>query len=237
MSKNEILTIIPARGGSKGLPRKNIKNLLGKPLIAYTIEAAKNCSVKSRVIVSTDDEEIAGIAKKFGAEIPCMRPKQLADDSSSTIDCVKHMLKFLKTTENYNPDYIMLLQCTSPLRSKENIEEAYLKLKNSNYDGVVSVCEYDHNPYWASVFDGERLKYFIDNGKKINRRQDLPEVYRINGAIYLVKTEALLRENTFEVNELLGYKMSRNSSIDIDNALDFKIAEFLLKEGEKICGK
>lgn len=225
----DILSIIPARGGSKGLPRKNIKELCGKPLIAYTIEAAKESKLTNRVIVSTDDEEIACISKKYGAEIPYFRPKELSSDSSPTIDAILHMVGYLKESEGYNPDYILLLQCTSPLRNSKSIDESIKKLITSEFDALVSVCESEVNPYWSNIFDGDKLKYFIEEGKKINRRQDLPKVYRLNGAIYLIKTEALKAYRTFEPNSLTGYIMDEHSSIDIDTELDFKIAELIIK--------
>lgn len=225
----DILGIIPARGGSKGLPRKNIKHLCGKPLIAYTIEAAKESKLTDRVIVSTDDEEIAYISKKYGAEIPYLRPKELSSDSSPTIDAILHMIDYLEKSEGYRPDYILLLQCTSPLRDSKSIDESINRLITSEFDALVSVCEAEVNPYWANVFDGDKLKHFIEEGKKINRRQDLPKVYRLNGAIYLIKTEVLKAYRTFEPDSLTGYIMDEYSSIDIDTELDFKIAELIIK--------
>ncbi|MEG1254894.1 acylneuraminate cytidylyltransferase family protein [Clostridium sp.] len=228
--ENEILAIIPARGGSKGVPRKNIKKLEGKPLIGYTIEAAKNCSSVSRVIVSTEDNEIAEVSKQFGAEIPYLRPSELSGDNSPTIDCILHVINYLKENEDYKPDYVLLLQCTSPLRNSTHVEETIEKLLNSNYDSIVSVCEAEVNPYWANVFQGDKLKYFIEEGKIITRRQDLPDVYRMNGAIYLIKTDVLIKERTFEPENLMGYIMDSYSSVDIDTEMDFKIAEAIVKE-------
>lgn len=224
-----ILAIIPARGGSKGLPRKNIKQLCGKPLIAYTIEAARESKLTNRIIVSTDDEEIASISKKYGAEIPYFRPKELSDDSSPTIDAILHMINYLEKKEGYNPDYILLLQCTSPLRDSKAIDESISMLVDSEFDALVSVCEAEVNPYWANIFDGDKLKHFIEDGKKITRRQDLPKVYRLNGAIYLIKTEVLKAYKTFEPNSLTGYIMDEYSSIDIDTDLDFKVSELIIK--------
>ncbi len=229
-----ILAIIPARGGSKGVYRKNIRDLNGKPLISYTIEAAKKSKYINRLVVSTDDIEIAEISKKYGAEIPCLRPESLSGDVSPTIDCVVHMLNYLKQTEEYIPTHIMLLQCTSPLRNFKHIDEAVEKLKNSNENALISVCESEVNPYWTNVFEGEVLKPFIKYGYKITRRQDLPDVYRVNGAIYLIKTELFLEEKTFQPSSLTGYIMDSYHSIDIDTELDFKIAEVIMNGlGEK----
>lgn len=231
---NKILAIVPARGGSKGVPKKNIKKINGKPLISYTIEAAKSCKLIDRVVVSTDDIEIAEISREYGAEIPYLRPNDLAGDKSPTIDCIIHMLDYLKENEDYVPDYVMLLQCTSPLRNSKHVEEAINKLFETRKDAIVSICEAEVNPYWANVFNGDNLEYFIEEGKNITRRQDLPEVYRLNGAMYIVKTKILLQEKTFEPKSLTGYVMDDISSVDIDTAMDFKIAEIIMKEREEV---
>ncbi len=225
-----ILAIIPARGGSKGVYRKNVRDLNGKPLISYTIEAAKKSKYINRLVVSTDDFEIAETSKKYGAEIPCLRPEDLSGDVAPTVDCVVHMLNYLKESEGYIPTHVMLLQCTSPLRNFKHINEAVEKLKSSSENALISVCESEVNPYWTNVFDGELLKPFIKDGYKITRRQDLPDVYRINGAIYLIETELLLKEKTFQPSSLTGYVMDSYYSIDIDTELDFKIAEVIMNE-------
>lgn len=224
------LAIVTARGGSKGLKGKNIKELCGKPLINYTIDAAMKSKYIKRVVVSTDNEDIAKVAKKAGAEIPCMRPEDLATDNASSIDVVLHMINYLKETENYNPEFIILLQPTSPLRDYKHIDEAIEKLLKTDMDAIVSVCESEVNPYWSNIFNGEKLEYFIEEGKKITRRQDLPNVYRINGAIYAIKTNVFIEEKTFEPESLTGYIMSSKDSIDIDEALDFKLAEIIMEE-------
>lgn len=229
-----ILAIIPARGGSKGLPGKNIKELNGKPLIAYTIEAARESKFIDRVVVSTDDIEIANISMSYGAEIPCLRPKELSNDMSPTIDCILHMLEYLKTNDLYIPKYVALLQCTSPLRNNKHLDEAIERLKSTKKDAIVSVCEAEVNPYWANIFNGDNLEYFIEEGRSILRRQDLPKVYRENGAIYIIKTEVLIKEKTFEPKNLTGYIMSNEASIDIDTLLDFKFAEIIIKERSRI---
>lgn len=228
--KKEVLAIIPARGGSKGVKRKNIRELNGIPLIGYTINAARNSKHVSRVMVSTEDAEIADVSMSLGAEVPFLRPSELASDNSPTMDCILHMLKYLEENEGYIPDYVVLLQCTSPLRTSKHIDEAYEKLINSSFDSIISVAEVESNPYWSNIFKGEKLEYFIEDGKKITRRQDLPEVYRMNGAIYLAKLNVLKNENTFECENLTGYIMDEYASVDIDTEMDFKIAEVILKE-------
>lgn len=231
--KEDILAIIPARGGSKGVKMKNLKMLNNTPLIAHTILASKNSEFINRTVVSTDNIEIANISKKFGAEIPCLRPEKLAQDNSLTIDSVFHMLNYLKKKENYNPKYVLLLQCTSPLRNEVHIDEAIKKLLSSNFDGIISICEAEVNPYWTNILKQERLQYFIEEGKNIKRRQDLPPIYRYNGAIFLAKTEVLKKEKTFEVENLTGYIMDRESSIDIDSEFDFKITEAIMNIKKK----
>ena len=169
---------------------------------------------------------------KFGGEVPCLRPEKLATDSSSTIDSVIHMINFLKQKEKYIPDYICLLQCTSPFRKCEDIDTAIEKLVDSEFDGIISVCETEVNPYWTNIFENNRLKYFLEEGKFITRRQDLPKVYRYNGAIYIIKVDVLVKGKSFETENITGYIMSNANSIDIDTDLDFKIAEILMKERE-----
>ena len=228
----KVLVIIPARGGSKAIPRKNIKDLNGKPLIAYTIEETKKSKYIDRIVVSTEDDEIANVSVKLGVQVPYLRPKELSGDNSPTIDCVIHMISWLKESEGYIPDYVCLLQCTSPLRTYEDIEGTIEKAMDLNFDGAVSVCEAEVNPYWTNVFTGDKLNYFIEEGKKITKRQDLPKVYRINGAVYVIKTNILLKQKTFETDNITGYVMSNEGSVDIDDEIDFKLAELLMKERE-----
>lgn len=228
--KQEILAIIPARGGSKGVARKNIKLLSGKPLIAYTIEAALKSKYITRTVISTEDEEIAKIAAGFGGQVPFLRPKELATDTSTTAECVLHLLNTLKAREGYEPDYICLLQCTSPLRTAEHIDEGMEKLLHSEKDGCISVCEAEVNPYWTKVFEGDSLKPFMKEGLEINRRQDLPRIFRLNGAFYILKTEVFLKNRSFAEGDLTGYIMDGESSVDIDSIMDFEIAELILQK-------
>ncbi|WP_026882561.1 cytidylyltransferase domain-containing protein [Clostridium akagii] len=230
--KNKVIAIIPARGGSKGVPRKNIKDLNGKPLIAYTIEEAKKSKYIDRIIVSTEDGEIAKVSKEYGAEIPYLRPYELAQDNSPTIDCIINMIDLLKEKQKYTPDYVCLLQCTSPLRNYEDIDGTIKKAIDLNVDGAVSICESEVNPYWTNILHGDKLKYFLDDGKKITRRQDLPKIYRVNGAVYVIKTDILLEQRTFETENITGYIMDNGNSVDIDTEIDFKLAELLMKESE-----
>ena len=226
-----VLAIIPARGGSKGLPGKNIKELCGKPLIAWSIETAKACSNVDRIVVSTDDRKIAEIAKKYGAEVPFMRPAELATDTASTIDVIFHTTEWLKKHEDFQPAYILLLQPTSPLRTVKDIEGAIQILKAKDARAVVSVCETDHHPWWSNTLpeDGN-MRNFLKPEILNKRRQDLPVFYRLNGAIYLAETSYLYENNGFFGPETFAYKMPKEHSVDIDSNVDLKLAQVLLDE-------
>jgi CMP-N,N'-diacetyllegionaminic acid synthase len=229
-NNKKILAIIPARGGSKGLPRKNIKLLNGKPLISYTIEAAKNSQFIDRIIVSTEDQEIAEVSRTYGAEIPFIRPEELAGDNASTLEVINHAVNWLKVHDGYYPDLICLLQCTSPLRRSEDIDGTIKKLLDTGRDAAVSICEAEVNPYWTNVLNGDKLEYFISEGKSILKRQDLPKVYRLNGAVYVVKTDKYVVEKTLEPDNITGYIMNTIDSVDIDDQIDFNLAEVILQE-------
>lgn len=227
---SKILSIITARGGSKGIPRKNIKMLAGKPLIAWTIEAALQSHVLNRVIVSTDDEEIAEISKKWKAEVPFLRPCDLAKDDSPTLPVLQHALSWLRSSEGYIPEVIVTLQPTSPLRRAEHIDQAIALLQKTRADSMVSVCLTEHSPYWMKRLEEDRVFPFLDGKKEYQRRQDLPPVYRINGAIYATRYEILMKENRILGEDTRALVMDRESSIDIDTPLDFKMAELILRE-------
>lgn len=229
MSK-KILAIVPARAGSKGLYKKNIRTLNGKPLIAYTIEAAKKSKYIDRVIVSTEDIEFKEISKFYGAEVPFLRPDILSKDNTPSIDVIIHSLEYMKNEEKYVPDYVCLLQCTSPFRDVHCLDEAIEKLYKTETDSLVSVCKSNSNPYWMKVIDNGNLKEFIKSDKILSRRQDLPIVYNLNGAIYICKTEILLNKKSWYTNKTIAYVMDEIKSIDIDNDLDFRFAEFMMKE-------
>ncbi|MGB9979490.1 cytidylyltransferase domain-containing protein [Methanobacterium sp.] len=223
-----ILAIIPARGGSKGVPRKNIKKIAGKPLIAYTIESAVESKHIDKVIVSTEDQEIAHISKEYGAEI-IKRPEKLALDNSSTIDAIFHCLNYLKI-EKYMPDIVVLLQPTSPLRTTENIDESIEFFCKKDCESVISVCEFEHSPYWSLKIENHYLKpNFGDKYFKM-RRQDLPTLYLPNGAIFISNPQNLMNYESFYSKKIMPYLMSPENSIDIDSELDFKIAETILKD-------
>jgi len=233
MKKNKkIIAIIPARGGSKRLPVKNIKKLLGKPLIAWTIEQAKKSKYIDRLIVSTDDKKIAEISKKYGAEI-VKRPKKLATDKAKTIDAVSHLLEILEK-EKYIPEIVVLLQPTSPLRTEKDIDETIKLFLRKKVESVVSVCEVEHPPYWYFKINSRGfLEPFIKSQYLYKRHQDVPKVYRVNGAVYIANPKTLYKYKSFYCKKTLPYLMSSERSIDIDNEIDFKLAELILKKNEK----
>lgn len=177
----KILAIIPARGGSKGIPRKNIKILCGKPLIAYTIEAALSSKRIDKVVVSTEDEEIAEIAKGYGAEV-IPRPLELAKDDTSSLPVYQQVIKHLAEVEICYPDIIAVLQPTSPLRLVQNIDGAIEKFLETACDSVVSICEVECIPFWMYTLEGDRLKQVIEDGQKTTR-QDIPKGYGLNSAL------------------------------------------------------
>jgi CMP-N,N'-diacetyllegionaminic acid synthase len=220
------LAIIPARGGSKRLPRKNVLNLNGKPLIAYSIEAGLKSKYMDKVIVTSDDDEILTISERYGADT-IKRPDELANDTATTFDAIKHTVD---SCENY--DYIVLLQATSPLRGEKHIDEAVELLESKKSNAVVSVCKMDHSPLWSNTLDrGLSMKGFLKNEVLDIRSQDLDKYYRLNGAIYICKTGKLLEEKSFFLKEnIYAYVMDRENSIDIDEEIDFKIAEVILNK-------
>lgn len=219
------LAIIPARGGSKRLPRKNIINLCGKPLIQWSIDAAIKSKYIDKVVVTTDDSEILDIVKNSAVEI-IKRPSELATDTSTTFDAVQHTLE--KIQEKY--DFIVLLQPTSPLREYKHIDEAIELLYQKNADAVVSVTKTEHSPLWCNTLPtSNSMENFINEKIKNVRSQDLAEYYRLNGAIYVCKTKKLIEEKSFLIQKnIFAYKMDRVYSIDIDEKIDFDFARLIL---------
>jgi N-acylneuraminate cytidylyltransferase len=226
--KTKIIAIIPARGGSKGISRKNIKSLAGKPLIAYSIEAALKSKYINSVVVSTEDEEIAKISEKCGAEV-IERPEELAKDETPTIEVIFHVLEILRM-KNRTPDIVVLLQPTSPLRDAEDSDSAIKLFLDSGCESVVSVCEVEHSPYWSfKIVDGY-LKSLFDERYLRMRRQDLERVYVPNGAIYVSKPQTLYKYKSFYCNHITPLIMPIEISVDIDNEIDFMLAELLMKK-------
>lgn len=230
LGQYHITALIPARGGSKRLPGKNIKLLCGKPLIAWTIETAKASKYIDSVIVSTDDIEIKKISEKFGAEVPFIRPDYLSHDTASSFDVVKHAIEFLHI--NKVNHLIVLLQPTSPLRTVEELDEALELFFKKSAHGVVSISETEHSPLWSNTLPTDSsMANFIRAEVQGKRSQDLEKYYRLNGSIYIYKTQELIRNSHFFYNNAVyGFETSLGNSVDIDTELDFLIAETIMKE-------
>lgn len=225
---NTILGLIPARGGSKGLPGKNIRPLSGKPLIAWTIEQALTSNNIDRVIVSTDSRDIADVARVHGVDTPFLRPDELATDKAEMIDVILHVLESLKE-DGFSYDSVMLLQPTSPLRTALDIDSVIELLNKKGAKAVVSVCEAEHHPYWSNTLPPDGcMKDFLARDARKNR-QELPIVYRLNGAIFFAHTDYLKAHGEFIGDETYAYIMPRERSVDIDSELDFRFAELLMK--------
>ena len=227
MFKNKtFLAIIPARRGSKRLPRKNVLDLCGKPLIAWSIEAGLKSKYIDKVVVSSDDTEILNISNDLKVQA-IKRPNELASDTSTSFEAVKHSIDNLESYE-----YILLLQPTSPLRNESHIDKAIEILVEKNADAVISVCEMNHNPLWSNTLDNSLSMEGFIKGDLLNKRsQDLKKYYRLNGAIYLCKTDKLLKEKSFFLkNNIFAYVMNSNSSVDIDRKEDFELASLYLSQ-------
>ena len=218
------LGIIPARAGSKRLPKKNILHLANKPLIAWSIEAGLKSKYIDDVIVTSDGDEILDIAKKYGSKT-IKRPDELASDEATSFDAIKHTIDNL---EKY--DYVVLLQPTSPLRTEQHINKAIELLEEKNANAVVSVCEMEHSPLWSNTLPQDRnMNNFLRDKVLDKRSQDLEKYYKLNGAIYICQTDKLLdNQNFFLKDSIFAYVMDRESSIDIDEEIDFKFAKIIM---------
>jgi len=222
-----MIAIIPARGGSKGLPRKNIKQFNGKPLIQCSIEVALQCTSIDRVIVSTDDEEIASISVACGAEVPFLRPKELAQDQSKALDTYLYTMERLFDEETLEKASFIVLQPTSPLRSSRNVEEAIALFNEFKADSVISITEAKYPPNWLKkISQNGKLENLIVGDNNLNR-QDYDKLYIPNGAIFIFNYRSLKISRNYYMENTYPYIMSKRNSIDIDDYLDFKMAEFL----------
>jgi len=229
---NSILAIIPARGGSKRLPRKNLLPLAGKPLIAWAIESGMNSKYIDEIVVSSDDDEIIEIAGQYKAMAPFKRPGALATDEASTTDVISHALDFFRTEYNKEFDYIVLLQPTSPLRNSSHIDAAIELLFKRGCASVISVVKSSHSPLWTNTLPGNgNMSGFIKKEFVGLRSQDLPDYFELNGAIYICKVEDFINQKSlFLEHDQYAYIMDRRSSIDIDDDIDFKLCELILND-------
>ena len=227
----KIVATICARGGSKGIPSKNIRLLAGKPLIVHTIETAKKCRLIDRIIVSTDSPKIVEIAEKNGAGVPFIRPKELATDEAPKLVVIKHSVQFLESRQGYHPDIIVDLDPTSPLRTVKDIEACIKMVRDDGADNVFSVIRAHRNPYFnmVEVVNGQ-VQLVKKLASPVARRQDAPQVYDMNASIYAWKKDALLNNDSLFLEHTRIYEMPEWAK-DIDNAADFIFAEYILKEG------
>lgn len=230
LNNKKILCVIPAREGSKGLPGKNIKKLLGSPLIAYTIKHARESRYIDRIIVSTDSRQITDISIKHGAEVPFLRPAKLSSDKSSVIDVLLHAINWLKIYENENFDVIVLLHVTAPLRTSKDIDKCIKLLIDKKYDNVFSVAEAHRNPYFNMVEVGKNGKVKLVKGKGYVSRQSAPKVYDMNASIYVWWRNILENKKKVLLKKSHVYIMPKKQSVDIDDDMDFKVAEILMKD-------
>jgi len=225
----KILIIIPARGGSKGIPRKNIKPFNGKPLIYYTIDCARAICDDKDICVSTDDAEIISVVEQYGLKVPFVRPAELSTDTAGTYEVLLHALNYYEK-QGRRYDVVMLLQNTSPFRTAEHVKEA-LKLFSPKVDMVVSVKECPANPYYC-VFeeDSNGFLHVCKGDGNIFRRQDAPKVYEYNGAIYIMNAETLKTTHMHKMHKRVKYVMDDMSSFDLDTMTDWNIAESIIKK-------
>lgn len=223
------LVIIPARGGSKGIPRKNIKPLNGKPLIYYTIDCARAICSDEDICVSTDDAEIISVVEKYGLKVPFVRPAELASDTAGTYEVLLHALDFYEK-QGRHYDAVVLLQNTSPFRKAEQVKEA-LGLYNDNVDMIVSVKECAANPYYCVFEEDDKGFLRVCKGDgNIFRRQDTPKVYEYNGAIYIMNAETLKTTHMHKMQKRVKYVMDDLSSFDLDTMWDWQMAEAIINQ-------
>lgn len=227
----KIIAIIPARGGAKGIPKKNIRILAGKPLIVYTINSALQSKYVTRIVVSTDSKEVSDISISAGAEV-IKRPKKFAKDFSPTQQAVDHVIDYLARNEKYKPDVVLLLQPTSPLRTAKDIDQALDIFFKNTCESVISICELEHSPHWSFKIKEKYLKPVFDSKYLNQRRQDLPKAYIPNGAIFISTPGNLFKYKSFFCERVLPYIMPKERSVDIDNKHDFKLAEFFIQESQ-----
>jgi CMP-N-acetylneuraminic acid synthetase len=225
----KILCVIPARGGSKGVPGKNIRIIGGKPLIAHSIAHAKGSKLIDRTIVSTDDTKIARAAKKFGAELPFIRPRSLATDNSSTIDVLLHAMEWMEKKEKYDFDILLLLHATTPFRSPIDIDNCIKLLFKTKADNVFSVTEAHRNPYFNMVETGTDGRVSLSKKGRFVTRQSAPKVFDMNSSIYVWWKDVLKRERSVFTSNTRIYEMPKERSLDIDDMYDFSIARCLCK--------
>ncbi|UCC69879.1 MAG: acylneuraminate cytidylyltransferase family protein [Armatimonadota bacterium] len=231
----QICTIC-ARGGSKGIPGKNLQPFAGRPLLVHTIECAQAYAGFDTIVVSTDDEEVAQIARKAGASVPFLRPPELATDEAPKLPAIQHAVVAVEEHQQTCVDLVVDLQPTSPLRLAEDVAGAVATLLASDAENLVSVCRARRSPYYDMiVLDGGRARFVLDPERPFARRQDVPPIYDLNGAIYVWRREALRTARSVIGEATIIYEMPPERSIDIDTPLDLAVAEFIKRRTEASC--
>lgn len=234
-NKTNILGVITARGGSKGIPGKNIKILGGKPLIVWTIDAAKKSKLIIHLIVSTDDKKIAEVAKKYGANVPFIRPAELAQDNTPHLPVMRHAIKFMEDKLGIIFDYAVILQPTSPFRTPEDIDKTLQKLIETGADSAVSLVEFEKSahPMKAKKLEGDRvLAYCMEEPEGI-RRQDIPIAYKRSGDVYAMRRDLIMKNNRLYGDYVVGYIVPKERAVDLDEPFDWIRLEYMLKDLEK----
>ena len=223
----KVVFIIPARGGSKGVTKKNIRMIAGLPLIAYKIIAAKRCYVDKRIIVSTDDEEIASIALAYDAEVPFLRPAYLATDSASSMDVIEHTMNWMKDNDTEKYDYVCMLEPSSPFASYLDLNKAFELIRKNNADTLLSMKETEVNSVFIHPLDANHglsnFYYAVKNLESV-RRQDLEKQYTMNGCMYIAKWDYFIKHKLFHSVHSVPYMMPPESSIEIDSMFDYQLA-------------
>lgn len=235
----KVLAVIPARGGSKGVPRKNLRPICGRPLISYTIEHARTAQhLFHRIIVSTDDEEIASVARQCGAEVPFLRPANLARDESPVIPMLQHAVNFVEQQDGITMDWICLLQPTEPFRTSTDLEQCLELGVAGGCDSVISVVRvFATHPILMKRIEGDRLLPFCLEEREGTRRQEYdPPAYMRNGSIYLTRRDVLMRQNSIWGQTIRPYVMPLERSVSIDTELDLKLAEIMMAEHLALAG-
>lgn len=227
MSNKKILAVIPARGGSKGIPNKNIADVGGSPLIKYTIDAAIKSTMLTHCVVSTDSDKISDVAKSLGALVPFIRPEHLSNDTALSLPVMQHAVEFMESKQGYQYDLVIMLQPTTPLRQTSDIDNAIKLLFDTNADSVVSVVEVDgyHPLRMKRVVDGRLINYIDQGHEDMRPRQELPPVYIRNGAIYATIRDVLMDKDSFTGSDIRSYIMPLERSINIDTQLDLQLAK------------
>lgn len=233
----QYLALIPARGGSEGIPRKNLAPFLGEPLIARTLREARGCSRLTRILVSTDCEEIAAVSRVHGGEVPFLRPKELAGGLVPMVEVMRHVLLELEQREVYRPDVVVLLQPTSPMRTARHIDEALDLLEKTEAESVVSLYPAKIPPWWMRTIDPEgRVQLLVEGRLNAAQRQEFPPVYALNGAIYASRRSVILEKGKVLGDDIRPYLMPQDESIDVDTPLDLELAEYMVRRRSAVSG-